>query len=214
MRANTCVCQHPRCEWGIIGLSQCLIKQHCLWVLHAWISVMVMDLPVVLSHVYSLTRHTLWGFKGQSVTTFPEHRLYVLVYNRCLVKFISCWIFFLIGGTMIWIRGISSLQLRYTYIYIGVKMQKPVMLSVYIIANEPQPWAHCSTFKYLVSACGSSCSALQKPSTFPSSTCIALLWGSFMYAMLTATCCGCIGSCKSIYICYFSHCLMVWESDL
>ncbi len=33
-------------------------------------------------------------------------------------------------------------------------------------------WAFCSTFKFLVSACCGSYSALQKPSTFPSSTCI------------------------------------------
>ncbi len=38
-------------------------------------------------------------------------------------------------------------------------------------------WARCSTFKYLANACCSSSSALQKPSTFPSSTCIDLLWG-------------------------------------
>ncbi len=42
-------------------------------------------------------------------------------------------------------------------------------------------WACCSTFKYLASACCSSCSALQKSSTFPSSTCIDLLQGDFMY---------------------------------
>ncbi len=38
-------------------------------------------------------------------------------------------------------------------------------------------WALCSTFKYMTSACCSSWSMLQKPSTFPSSTCIDLLWG-------------------------------------
>ncbi len=38
-------------------------------------------------------------------------------------------------------------------------------------------WARCSIFKYLASAFGSSCSTLKKPSTFPSSTCIGLLWG-------------------------------------
>ncbi len=36
-------------------------------------------------------------------------------------------------------------------------------------------WARCSTFKYSASACCSSCSSIQKPSTFPSSTCIDLL---------------------------------------
>ncbi len=41
-------------------------------------------------------------------------------------------------------------------------------------------WACCSTFKYLASACFSSCSILQKPSTFPSSTCIDLLRSNFM----------------------------------
>ncbi len=34
----------------------------------------------------------------------------------------------------------------------------------------------CTAFKYLGSSCYSSCSTLQKPSTFPSSTCIDLLW--------------------------------------
>ncbi len=38
-------------------------------------------------------------------------------------------------------------------------------------------WACCSTFKYLANACCSSWSELQKPSTFPSSTCIDLLRG-------------------------------------
>ncbi len=38
-------------------------------------------------------------------------------------------------------------------------------------------WAHCSIFKYMTSACCISCSMLQKPSTFPSSTCIDLLQG-------------------------------------
>ncbi len=38
-------------------------------------------------------------------------------------------------------------------------------------------WACCSTFKYLASVCCSSSSVLQKLSTFPSSTCIDLLWG-------------------------------------
>ncbi len=80
-------------------------------------------------------------------------------------------------------------------------------------------WACCSTFKYLASACCSSCSALQKPSTFPSSTCIDLLQGDFMYVtfhicfmcssssiksacrnyMLTeARLCGCIGSSSKV----------------
>ncbi len=44
-------------------------------------------------------------------------------------------------------------------------------------------WACCSTFKHLASACCSSCSALQKPSAFPSSTCIDLLQGDFTYAI-------------------------------
>ncbi len=55
-------------------------------------------------------------------------------------------------------------------------------------------WARCSTFRYMTSACCSSCSLLQKPSTFPSSTCIDLLWGDscmlyggyFMYVICTA----------------------------
>ncbi len=38
-------------------------------------------------------------------------------------------------------------------------------------------WAHCLTFKYMTSACCISCSVLQTPSTFPSSTCIDLLQG-------------------------------------
>ncbi len=38
-------------------------------------------------------------------------------------------------------------------------------------------WARCSAFKYLAGACCSSCSTLQKPSTFTSSTCIDLLRG-------------------------------------
>ncbi len=60
------------------------------------------------------------------------------------------------------------------------------------------------------------CSVLQKPSTFPSSTCIDLLRGdlcmlygvihmcymcsSSISYMLTAACCGCIGSSKSLYL--------------
>ncbi len=42
-------------------------------------------------------------------------------------------------------------------------------------------WARCLRFKYLASAC---CSTLQKVSTFPSSTCIDLLWGNFMYVFI------------------------------
>ncbi len=38
-------------------------------------------------------------------------------------------------------------------------------------------WACCTTFKYLASVCFSSCNMLQKPSIFPSSTCIDQLWG-------------------------------------
>ncbi len=74
-------------------------------------------------------------------------------------------------------------------------------------------WAQCSIFKYLALVCCSSRSTLQKPSTFPSSTCIDLLWGdscmlyggySYGYMcsssisyMLAAACCGCIvGSSK------------------
>ncbi len=82
-------------------------------------------------------------------------------------------------------------------------------------------WARCSTFKYLASACCSSCIALKKPSTFPSSTCIDLLrgdscmlWGLFHICymcsssisyMLTAGCCGCIGSRKSRYLVCYSN---------
>ncbi len=60
------------------------------------------------------------------------------------------------------------------------------------------------------------CSALQKTSTFPSSTCIDLLRGDHVYYMgviymcymcrssisymLTVACCGCIGSSKSRYL--------------
>jgi len=36
-------------------------------------------------------------------------------------------------------------------------------------------WANCSAFKHLVSICCSSAACFQKPSTFPSSTCIDLL---------------------------------------
>ncbi len=65
----------------------------------------------------------------------------------------------------------------------------------------------------------SSCSALQKPSTMPSFTCIDLLlggscmlyMGGILYSlfymcsssisyMLTGACCGCIGSSKSWYL--------------
>ncbi len=42
---------------------------------------------------------------------------------------------------------------------------------------------YCSTFKYLAGACCSSCNALQRPSTFPSSTCIDILRGDFMYVI-------------------------------
>ncbi len=74
----------------------------------------------------------------------------------------------------------------------------------------------CSTFKCLTSACYGSRSTLQKPSTFPSSTCIDLLrgdscmlyggyficymWSNSISYMLTAACCGCIGSSKSRYL--------------
>ncbi len=68
-------------------------------------------------------------------------------------------------------------------------------------------WAHCSTFKYLAGACCSSCSELQKPPTFPSSTCIDLLrgdlcmlYGVILYMLCAAACCGCIGSSKSWYL--------------
>ncbi len=75
-------------------------------------------------------------------------------------------------------------------------------------------WARCSTFKYLANAYDRSCSSLQKPSTFPSSTFIDLLRGdhvcyggyscymcsSSISYMLTAACCGCIGSSKSRYL--------------
>ncbi len=44
-------------------------------------------------------------------------------------------------------------------------------------------WACCLTFKHLASVCCSSCNALQKPSTFPSSTCIDLLWVNLIYAL-------------------------------
>ncbi len=47
-----------------------------------------------------------------------------------------------------------------------------------------QPISCSSTFKYLSSACCSSCSTHQKPSTFPSSTCIDLLQGNFVYVIL------------------------------
>ncbi len=90
-------------------------------------------------------------------------------------------------------------------------------------------WARCSAFKYVASAYCSSCSALQKPSTFPSSTCIDLLWGdlcmlyggyfihmfssSFSY-MLTAACCGCIGSSKSRYLlCHSSSVADLFRQD-
>ncbi len=42
------------------------------------------------------------------------------------------------------------------------------------ISNQ---WVDYSIFKYLALVCCSSRSTLQKPSTFPSSTCIDLLWG-------------------------------------
>ncbi len=65
--------------------------------------------------------------------------------------------------------------------------------------------------KYLVCACCSCCSMLQKPSTFPSSTCIDLpqgdscmLWGLFTYVISAAavflTCCECIVSKMSRYL--------------
>ncbi len=41
-----------------------------------------------------------------------------------------------------------------------------------------------SPFKYMASACCNSCNVLQKPSSFPSSTCIVLLWGDYMYVIL------------------------------
>ncbi len=40
-------------------------------------------------------------------------------------------------------------------------------------------WTYCSTLEYLASVCCSSCSALQELSTFPSSTCLDLLWDNF-----------------------------------
>ncbi len=59
-------------------------------------------------------------------------------------------------------------------------------------------WACCSMFKYSASACYSSCSALE-PSTLPSSTCIDLLWGDFMYVIY-----GGYFICV-IYVQYLSH---------
>ncbi len=44
-------------------------------------------------------------------------------------------------------------------------------------------WAYCSAFKYSSSACCSSFSMLQNPSTFPSTVCLDLLWSDFMYVI-------------------------------
>ncbi len=59
-------------------------------------------------------------------------------------------------------------------------MTSPLLVSFHISSQ----WACCSTFKYLANACCSSCSVLQKPSSFPSSTCIVLLRGDYMYVIL------------------------------
>ncbi len=80
------------------------------------------------------------------------------------------------------------------------------------VANE-LPAQHSNTWLMLVVAV---CSTLQKPPTFPSSTCIDLLWGdhvcyggyscymcsSSISYMLIAACCGCNDSSKSRYLLY------------
>ncbi len=53
----------------------------------------------------------------------------------------------------------------------------------WLVTFHISQWDFCSAFKFLASACCSSCSMLQKPSTFPSSTCIVLLQGNLMYVI-------------------------------
>ncbi len=78
----------------------------------------------------------------------------------------------------------SLLTLRSWFVYIHISSQ----------------WARCSTLENLASVCCSICSTLQKPSTFPSSTWIDLLWGGFIYAIY-------VGLFSMIYVQqrYFVH---------
>ncbi len=106
-----------------------------------------------------------------------------------------------------WHRLIGSNSIWYNHMIIHI---------VQLIGFSSQ-WACFLSFKYLASVCCSNCRELQKPSTSPSSTCIDLLQGDFMYVihrlfhicymcsssisyMLTAACCGCIGSSKYRYL--------------
>ncbi len=62
-------------------------------------------------------------------------------------------------------------------------------------------WACCSVFKNLTSACCSSCSMLQKPSSIPSSTCIDLLrgvWCKLYVGVISCYKCSICGCSKQV----------------
>ncbi len=87
-------------------------------------------------------------------------------------------------------------------------------VSTVSVANEHAA-QNSNIYIYIYMLALAVCSMFQKPSAFPSSTCIDLLQGDlcmlyggyFMHvicsssisSMLTAACCGCIGSSKSPY---------------
>ncbi len=83
----------------------------------------------------------------------------------------SCWIFFFCHETLdgtVWTQS-----------DIMTSLFKWCRWLVSFCINSQ--WAFSSAFKHSASARCSSCSAFQKPSTFPSSTCTDLLWGDFMH---------------------------------
>ncbi len=90
-------------------------------------------------------------------------------------------------------KTFSERDVIYTYIYIYIytffNYIKILFLKKIYIYNYIQLHTHTHSiaqlngFKYLFRACNSCCSTLQKPFIFPSSTCIDLLWGDFMYVI-------------------------------
>ncbi len=95
--------------------------------------------------------------KGELILLFPFISN-VRAYSLCISKVLS-W-------NSRWCSPIGLIK------YNIITSSMAQLISYFCISSQ---WACCSTFKYLASACCSSCSALQRPSTFPSSTCIDLL---------------------------------------
>ncbi len=76
-----------------------------------------------------------------------------------------------------WRRPIASKSTWYNYLITHIAQL------IGLFSHKQPMTACCSTLKYSSSACWSSCSTLQKPSSSPSSTCIDLLWGDFIYVL-------------------------------